>query len=142
MPITVTPHSGTDALKASALNRKSLVGWRDAEIREVYQQESEAGNNTMVVRINVTDPEGNKHDLRDHILTDLVVGAQKLRNLVDALGIMRKYEQGQLDEADFAGRIVCVRIGINKRGPYAGRAVILDYRPSSSSHVVDLRAAE
>lgn len=141
MPISVTPHSDTDALKASAMHRKSIQGWHDAEVREVFQQESEAGNNMMVIRLTVIDPEGNKHDLRDHNLTDLPVGALKLRHLVQAVGALAKYEQGQLDEADFVGRVVCVRIGINKRGPYAGRAVILDYRPASSQ-VVNLRAAE
>jgi hypothetical protein len=141
MRISVTPHSDTDALKASAMHRKSLVGWNDAEIREVSQQESEAGNNMLVARLTVTDPEGNKHDLRDHILTDLAVAALKLRHLVQAVGALAKYEQGQLDEADFVGRVVCVKIGINKRGPYAGRAVILDYRPASSQ-VVNIRAAE
>ena len=142
-PISFTPHSEADALKASAMHRKSFrPGWHDAAvIREVFQQESEAGNSMMVARLTVTDAEGNKHDLRDHMLTDLAVGALKLRHFVRAAQALEKYEQGQLDEADFVGRVVSVKIGIEKRrGPYAGRAVILDYRPASSA-VVNLRQA-
>ena len=95
-PISVTPHSDTDALKASAMHRKRLQGWHDAEIRDVSQQESEAGNNMLVVRLTVTDPEGNKHDLRDPILTDLAVGALKFRHSrLRHVGALAKYEHGQ-----------------------------------------------
>lgn len=87
----------------------------------------------------VRDADGQERELRDW-LVDSGLGAAKLRSAVVAVDALDRYEQGQIEAKDFAGRDVLIRVGIEKRRGFPDQNRIEDYRAASASSVVNLRA--
>lgn len=135
-----TPRSDADAQKAS---RRTLLrsGSYDAMFREAVEKESKRGNEMIAVVVTVYDGDGGEREFRD-FLTNTALGAAKLRHACEAVGALAKYEAGEVQQDDFPGHTVRVKVGIEKKRGYPDRNVIEDYAPASAaSGVVQLRSA-
>jgi hypothetical protein len=130
-----TPRSETEARKAA---RPVLLrtGWHDGEFREAAERQSKRGNDMIEVVVAVREGDGNEREFRDY-LTDAGMGALKLRHACMAVGVLDKYEAGEIGAADFPGHACRVKLGVEKKRGYPDRNVIEDYAASS---VVALQA--
>jgi hypothetical protein len=131
--------SEAEAVKAS---RRTLLrsGSYDAMFREAVEKQSKRGNDMIDALVAVFDGEGGEREFRD-FLTNTSLGAAKLRHACEAVGALAKYEAGEIEQDDFPGHAVRVKVGIEKKRGYPDRNVIEDYAPASASGVVHLRSA-
>jgi hypothetical protein len=134
-----TPRSDSEARLASS---RTLVkaGWHPARITEAVEKPSRRGNEMIELTVVVRDAGGNERELRDW-LTDSDMGAEKLRNCCKAVGVIDRYEVGEISQEDFPGHDVEVKLGIEKKRGFPDRNVIEDYRAADSSVVHHLRPA-
>lgn len=105
-------------------------GLYDGEFREAVERPSRRGNDMIEVLLAVGERE-----FRDY-LVDVGAGALKLRHACEAVGA--QYEAGEIAAADFIGKSVRVRVGVEKRRGWPDRNIIEDYAAADAS-VVRLR---
>jgi hypothetical protein len=135
----ITSRSEAEAAKASS--RKLLkAGMHDGRITEAIEKPSKAGNDMIELVVVVPDADGNERTLRDW-LTDSTLGALKLRHAAEAVGALARYDAGEIDQSDFPGHDVRVKIGIEKRRGYPDTNRIEDYAPAAAARVVNLTRA-
>jgi hypothetical protein len=127
--------------EAVKLSRRTLLkgGWYDGVITEAIEKVAEkSGNDTIELTVSVED-----RTLRVW-LSDAARGAALLRHCCEACGedVFERYEAGRIDQSDFPGHHVQVKIGIQKgnRAFPGDRNVIEDFRAPDSA-VVTLHAA-
>lgn len=126
-------------LKRSA-NRKMPTGWQDdAEIEEVTEDVSQAGNEMFKCLCAFVDAGGHKWNLTVY-LTDTEKGAWLLRRACQARGVVQKYDAQCVDQSDLPGP-VRLKVGIEKRKGWADRLKVEDFAARDSSPVVQLRSA-
>ena len=137
----LTPRTEADAQKAA--HRTLLrAGSYDARITEAVEKPSKRGNDMIELVVIVPDADGQERTLRDW-LTDTTMGALKLRHAAEAVGALSRYEAGEIDQSDFPGHVVRVKISIEKRRGYPDANRIEDYSVAQPSSVVPLtRRAE
>lgn len=134
----VTSRSEQDAQRVSkrALLRRE---WYPAQINEAGESVSQKGNDYIALTLVVSAGDGDERTFRD-VLTNTPLGAAKLRHACEAVGVLAKYEAGEISQDDFPGHDVQVKIGVEKKRGFPDRNVIEDYQAAASA-VVDLRAA-
>lgn len=132
-----TPRSETEAIAASR-NVLLRVGWYDAEFREAVEKTSQNNNDMIEGNVAVFDADGNERQFRDWLI-DTPRSAAKLRHACEAVGVIERYEAGEIVASDFPGKRCRVRVGVEKKRGYPDRNVIEDYAASSASPVVALR---
>lgn len=87
----------------------------------------------------VPDAQGNERTLHDW-LTNSSLGALRLRHAAAACGALPKYEAGEIDQGDFPGHDVRVKVSIAKQRGYPDKNKIEDYAVAvAAGRVVNLR---
>jgi hypothetical protein len=122
--VRVTNRSEDEAKRASSRNLLK-PGMHDARITEAVEKESKAGNDMIVLTVVVRDAAGDERTLTDW-LTDSSLGALKLRHAAEACGALDRYSAGEINQSDFPGHDVRVKIGVEKKRGFEPRNVILD----------------
>jgi hypothetical protein len=123
------------AAKPTLLRR----GWYDGEFSEVTERLSQQGNEMFDVRV-VINADGNTREIRD-FLNDTKRGGLKFFHACAAVGVGAKYEAEQeISPYDFIGKVVRVKIGVEKRRGFPDRNCIEDYE-APAAEVVKLRSA-
>src|ERR1700733_9531127 len=106
----ITPRNEADAVKAAG---RTLLpaGWHDARIVEAVGKQSKRGNDMIEITCLVPDGKGAERTLRDWIM-DSELAAAKLRHACEAVGALAKYEAGEIEQADFPGHSVRVKVRV------------------------------
>ena len=121
----ITVHSETDARRAA--QRKLLpAGQYEARILEATETTSKSGNDMIELQVSVRGRDGSERELPDWLVSN-DRGALKLRHAAEAVGALAKYEAGEIEQSDFVGQHVRVRIVIEKRRGYPDQNRIEDY---------------
>jgi hypothetical protein len=135
--VKTTVRTESEAVK---LSRRTLLkpGWYDGVITEAIEKAAQrSGNDTIELSVAVED-----RTLRAW-LSDANRGAALLRHCCQACGdeVFARYEAGQVDQSDFPGAKVQVKVGIQKgsRAFPGDRNLIEDFRAAVDSRVVNLR---
>lgn len=134
-----TPYSKSQlaALNAS-LGELVKPGWVDgAVISEAVEDSSARGNTMMVLDISVPDGRGGKRILKDH-LTNTPRGALRLHSACEAVGALESYNAGRISPDDFIGKVVRLKLGVERTKRFGSRNVIEIYA-GSNAQVVSLR---
>ncbi len=94
---------------------------------------SKAGNDMILLVVNVYNESGESKILIDYILES---AAAKLRNLCIACGMLDKYESGQVFASDFIGKKGELKLGIekDKSGQYADKNKVANYVGEKSTN--------
>jgi hypothetical protein len=136
-----TVRTEAEAVRASMPRKLLKPDWYDGLITAAIEKVAQrSGNDTIELTVEIGD-----RTFRDW-LSDADKGAAKLRHCAEACGeeVFERYASGQVDQSDFPGHHVQVRVGIQKgtRAYPGDRNVIEDYRaPADDSRVVNLHAA-
>jgi hypothetical protein len=135
-----TVRTEAEAVRASAARKLLKPGWYDGLITEAVEKVAQrSGNDTIELTVQIGE-----RTLRDW-LSDADKGAAKLRHCCEACGgsVFERYEAGQVDQSDFPGHHVQVKVGIQKgtRNFPGDKNMIEDYRAGDESRVVNLRSA-
>jgi len=122
--VKVTPRSEAEARKVSNKTvRKD--GWYPARITGASEKPTRRGHEMIELVAESPDSEENGFRLLDW-LTNNSLGAQKLRHAAVAVGALSKYEAGKIDQSDFPGHDVDVKLATDK-SKFGNRNVIVDY---------------
>lgn len=102
------------------------AGIYDAEIGTAEDKVSNAGNEMIKVDVTVFDSKGNKRFVYDYLMDAL---PYKIRHACAAMGLLDKYEAGQITADDFINKSCKVKLRIKKdpSGTYADKNEIQDY---------------
>lgn len=123
----VTPMSAEEAKRIS--DRKPWKdGWYPARIDTAVEKFSSNDNRMIELSLIVTGRDGSERVLPDW-LTNAKIGAAKLRNACIAVDILDQYNSGKINQADFPGKDVQVKLVTQKRGGFSGNR-IEDYKPA------------
>lgn len=108
-------------------------GVYDFSVLEAVDHVSSQGNLSIKLKVQVYVGEGVRH-LYDYLSGGSNFGARKLRHFCSAVGILDRYEAGEISPTDCIGRHGrCeVRIKKDKTGEYPDRNEIADYIESQS----------
>jgi hypothetical protein len=120
----------------------SLVrsGWYDGEFGEVIERLSQRQKEIFDARVVIYLADGTKLEVRD-FLVDAGRGGLKFFNACVAVGIQAKYEaQQEISAADFIGKTVRVKVGVEKKRGFPDRNIIEDYA-APAAEIVKLRSA-
>jgi hypothetical protein len=133
--------SDADALKARRQTGTWKPGWYFGRIDACLEKVSGAGNECFEWSVIVRNAAGDERTIRDFGVST-PFGMLKLKHCIEAVGAGDKYEAGEeITQDDFPGHDVEVKLAIEKKRGFRDRNIIEDYRPASSSSVVQLRSA-
>ena len=130
--------------RAAALNASlEKPGWRDnAVIREAVEDSSARGNTMMVLGIAVpVDGHGGGQFYKDY-LTNTPRGAPRLRSACEAVGALDRYNAREISPDDFIGKVVRVKLAVERSARFGSRIVITDYAKPEVRAVVNLNLRE
>lgn len=108
-------------------------GEYDFEIANAEEATSKAGNPMITLRLRVFGPDGEPHPVRDWILDD---NHRKLRGLCEAVGLLARYEDGEVSDADLMGCTGRAKVVIrkDKNGQYPDQNGVAYYIKSADQH--------
>lgn len=108
-------------------------GVYDFEIVKATDETSKAGNDMIKVVLKIFGNDGTSSIISDYLLTNEEM-AYKLRHCCSAIGIIKKYESGELEAGDFVTGVGKVKLKIDKgkekddkSGFYQDRNAVVDY---------------
>ena len=84
------------------------VGDYDAMIDDAEEKISSNGNDMLVLDLLVKMPDGKQRKLRDWVVLPMFMW--KFQHLCEAAGLEDKYNAGNVDQSDFCGRNLRVRV--------------------------------
>jgi hypothetical protein len=120
----VTPRSEAEARKVSNKSvRKD--GWYPANLTAATEKPTRRGHEMIELVAESPDTEEDGFRLLDW-LTNNAMGSQKLRHAAVAVGALSKYEAGKIDQSDFTGHAVDVKLATEK-SKFGNKNVIVDY---------------
>ena len=95
------------------------------EVTEATEKQSKAGKTMIELRLRISDGKTTR-TIIDYLLDET---AGKLRHAASACGLLDKYDQGSLNDADFRGRRGHLMLGIEKDRAkiYPDKNVVFDY---------------
>jgi len=103
---------------ASAERRPLRAGIYDAEVLEVEETRSKAGNDMLKLKLGVFRPQGGQDWVYDYI-TDT---SYRLGQLMSACGLSEQYQKGEVHPDEFEGKCFKVTLKIDPaRGEYSER---------------------
>jgi hypothetical protein len=105
--------------EAAAAERKTLpAGIYDAEVLEVVETRSKAGNDMLKIKLGVFRPQGG-HDWVYDYITDT---SYRLAQLMTACGMSEQYQKGEVDADEIQGKCFQVTLKVDPaRGDYSER---------------------
>ena len=110
------PQSEEEA--ASAERRPLPAGIYDAEVLEVVETRSKAGNDMLKIKLGVFRPQGGHDWIYDYI-TDT---SYRLGQLMSACGLSEQYQKGEVHPDELEGKSFKVTLKIDPaRGEYSER---------------------
>lgn len=118
------------------------------QVSSAINEVSKSGNEMIKLSLLIWDKEGNTHHLYDYLLEAM---AYKLRHFCETMGLINKYEQGELHPSDCIGKQGHIELVIQEgkfkdNGErYPNRNAVKDYIQSSGetlSHPVTLEDAD
>lgn len=139
MPLKFTPKTEEEVKSAGMFD----PGVYDFEIVKAEDQTSKAGNDMVKIVLKVFHQNGDFILMSDYLLTDESM-AFKLRHCCAAIGILPKYESGELESGDFVTGTGQIKLKIDKGKPkkdeggnltgemYPDRNGVVDYIPARS----------
>jgi hypothetical protein len=108
----------TEEEAASAERRPLRAGIYDAEVLEVVETRSKAGNDMLKLKLGVFRPQGGQDWVYDYI-TDT---SYRLGQLMTACGMSEQYLKGEVDADEIKGKSFKVTLKIDPaRGEYSER---------------------
>lgn len=114
--------------------------WYDGEFRGIMETLSQHQNEMFIARVIIRLVDGTTHELRDYMV-DTGRGGLKFYHACCAVGIGEKYQAKQeITAADFIGKPVRVKVGIEKKRGFSDRNCIEDYA-APAAEIVKLRSA-
>ena len=127
-------------LQKAARPTQARPDWYDGKFGEVIERLSQRQNEMFDARVIIRLADGTTLEIRD-FLTDAGRGGLKFYRACCAVGIGEKYQTKQeISAADFIGRTVRVKIGIEKKRGFQDRNIVDDYA-APAAEVVNLRSA-
>jgi hypothetical protein len=133
--------SGRSPSELQKAARPSLLraGWYDGEFGEVIERLSQRGNEIFDARVVIHLADGTTLEVRD-FLADVGRGGLKFYSASVAAGVGAKYEaKEEIFAADFEGKAVRVKLGIEKRRGFSDRNCIESYA-APAAEIVKLRS--
>jgi len=113
---------------ASAERRPLRAGIYDAEVLEVTETRSKAGNDMLKLKLGVFRPQGGQDWVYDYI-TDT---SYRLGQLMTACGMSEQYLKGEVDADEIRGKCFKVTLKIDPaRGEYSERNSVGRYGTST-----------
>lgn len=115
--------------EAAAAERKTLpAGTYDAEVLEVIETRSKAGNDMLKIKLGVFRPQGG-HDWVYDYITDT---SYRLAQLMTACGMNEQYKKGEVDADEIQGKCFQVTLKVDPaRGDYSERNSVGRYGSST-----------
>jgi hypothetical protein len=108
----------TEEEAASAERRPLPAGIYDAEVLEVVETRSKAGNDMLKIKLGVFRPQGG-HDWVYDYITDT---SYRLGQLMSACGLSEQYQKGEVHPDELEGKSFKVTLKIDPaRGEYSAR---------------------
>lgn len=116
------------------------VGEYDFTITEGTDTQSKAGNDMIVLTVQVYNEQGGYKIITDFLLEAI---EYKLRHAAEACGLLEQYETGFLEGLMFKGKSGRCKLGIekDKTGQYADKNRITDYLVDKSKRSANGGAA-
>ena len=105
--------------EAAAAERKTLpAGIYDAEVLEVIETRSKAGNDMLKIKLGVFRPQGG-HDWVYDYITDT---SYRLAQLMTACGMSEQYQKGEVEADEIQGKCFQVTLKVDPaRGDFSER---------------------
>lgn len=103
-------------------------GAYDFEVAAAEDAISKAGNEMIVLELQVFDRNGNRRNMKDWLVDSVPV---KLKNVCDAVGLHTAYANGDVASYDFVGRTGKLMLTIERREGYDDRNKVAGYVPAS-----------
>lgn len=96
------------------------------EVTNAEDTQSKAGNDMIKLVLNVWDAEGKQHTIYDYLLESM---PKKLKHFARHLGLIAKYESGELLAEDCIGKCGTLDLVIqeDKSGKYPPRNSVVNY---------------
>jgi hypothetical protein len=102
-------------------------GTYDFEIKEAADDVSKAGNSQIKLTLWVYDDEGHRRMIFDYLGAS-EAGQFKVRHFCESIGMIRQYEEGNLEPDEMEGKTGRVRLGYKKaQGDYPEGNQVRDY---------------
>lgn len=109
-------------------------GVYDFEVSDATEGESKAGNGMFTVQVDVYDQDGKKKTISDYLLPGSEFFGFKVRHFAESIGMLKEYENGDIDANDFINRTGKCKIGTQKgKDGFGDKNVIRDYLKSNSN---------
>ncbi len=101
-------------------------GTYDAVVFDATDKISKAGNEMIELALEIYDNEGRKRQVRDYLMEAVIY---KVRQAADAMGLIDRYDAGDLGADDFMGKSCQVKIGRSrdKNGVYPDQNIVKSY---------------
>lgn len=118
----------TEAESASAERKTLPAGIYDAEVLEVVETRSKAGNDMLKLKLGVFRPQGG-HDWVYDYITDT---SYRLAQLMSACGMNEQYQKGEVKADEIEGKCFQVTLKIDPaRGDFSERNSVGRYGSST-----------
>lgn len=113
-------------------------GAYDFEVAAAEDAISKAGNEMIVLELQVFDRNGNRRNMKDWLVDSVPV---KLKNVCDAVGLHTAYANGDVASYDFVGRTGKLMLTIERREGYDDRNKVAGYVPADHAAAPTARQA-
>jgi hypothetical protein len=127
MAVKFTPKTAGEIEAEKAKFLPWPKGAYDFEVAAAEDATSKAGNEMIVLELQVFDQNGNRRQMKDWLLETLPV---KLKHACEAVGLHAAYENGNISSYDFVGRTGRLTLGIERQSGYEDRNKVLGYIPA------------
>jgi len=97
-------------------------------VSEAVETYSQAGNEMIKLTLKVINNLGRVYTINDFLLDSDAMGF-KIRHLCDAVGLIDKYESGEINAKDILNKRGMAKISIqkDKKGIYSDKNIVSDY---------------
>lgn len=122
----VTPVS-KEVADAGGSSEPFKAGDYDFIIAAAEETMSKAGNDMLKLTLHVFSRENEKRVVFDYILSS-EAGAWKARHMMEAIGMVRQYDQGDIDPVAIQGRPGRLKLRVKPAdGQYSAQNAVVDY---------------
>lgn len=119
-----TPRSETELAEANCFPK----GIYPFEILEAEERVSKKGSDMIYVKLNVFGPNDRSRWVKDYLLEAI---PHKLRHFCQEVGLLAKYEAGELDADMLIGKQGRVALGIEVQEGFPAKNNVVDYGDKS-----------
>ena len=126
----VTPKSDAE-IEAEQEKFKPLKGIFDFEVLEASDEISKKGNDMIKLKLCVYRPSGGEQHTFDYLLDAM---AFKVKHFCEATGLLDRYEAGDLNASDCAGKSGRLELRLEKDDKGNDKSVVKDYNKKMIEH--------